>query len=136
MPKAWCKHYRGMYEKTSCEAGVKFKDLPHYGTAEFRTTCPCFGPSSSPCEKAEYPTAEELAAEEARLTQEIAKIGQARKAIVESIGGPWKRGKPAAYGTIDCPVCEKKRTLNFSRFSYNGHIHARCDTPGCVAWME
>jgi len=38
-------------------------------------------------------------------------------------------------GVIDCPVCKKENSLNFA-VSSNGHIHAKCDTDGCVRWME
>ena len=37
-------------------------------------------------------------------------------------------------------ICESaeigKETLQFSRSGYNGHIHAKCSTDKCVAWME
>ena len=38
-------------------------------------------------------------------------------------------------GVINCPVCNVENSLNFA-ISSNGHIHARCDTKGCVIWME
>ena len=33
-----------------------------------------------------------------------------------------------------CPVCEG--TLRYAVADYNGHIHAKCETNGCVQWME
>lgn len=38
-------------------------------------------------------------------------------------------------GEMECPVC-KTGKLRYSRAAYNGHVHARCSTDGCVAWME
>lgn len=38
-------------------------------------------------------------------------------------------------GEMACPVC-KTGKLQYSRSSYNGHVHGKCETPGCVAWME
>lgn len=38
-------------------------------------------------------------------------------------------------GTIPCPVCNSG-SLMYSRATYNGHVHARCTTKDCVAWME
>lgn len=134
-PRPWCKHYRGMHEKDVCEAGVRFASLPNYGTREFMDSCPCFGPRGG-CERAEYPTAEELAADRAEFEKRIEGIGKARSAIVESLGGPWKRGTPGASGEIDCPVCAGHNSLRFSRSGYNGHIHASCITGDCVRWME
>jgi len=26
--------------------------------------------------------------------------------------------------------------LHYSVASYNGHMHGRCETEGCVAWMQ
>ena len=38
-------------------------------------------------------------------------------------------------GIIQCPICHTGQ-LSYSRSNYNGHVHARCSTPTCVAWME
>lgn len=137
MVQAWCKHYSGMHKKDSCEADVRFRDLPTYGQGKFYETCPCFGPQKvSICDKAEYPTKEELAAEEAEIQRRLEGAIIARQAIVEHLGGPWKRGLKGSSGAIDCPVCSNKKSLLFSRSGYNGHIHAKCKTDKCVSWME
>lgn len=133
--KQWCNHYSGMHQKQECEAGVRFDTLPNHGTREFMDSCPCFGPCGG-CEKAEYPTPEQLEENRKALEKRFEATGKARAAIVESLGGPWKRGTPRANGEIDCPVCEGKKTLRFSRAGYNGHIHAACTTEDCVRWME
>lgn len=136
LARPWCKHYRGMSGKDVCEAGVEFKSLPNYGERAFMASCPCFGPLHRGCEKAEYPTAEELVAQEAEDEKRFQAIGKARVAIVDCLGGPWKRGMPGAVGAVDCPVCGGEGTLEFSRAGYNGHIHAGCSTADCVRWME
>lgn len=38
-------------------------------------------------------------------------------------------------GVMDCPICVTGK-LRYSRAAYNGHVHGRCSTDGCVAWME
>lgn len=134
-PRPWCKHYRGMHKKDACEVGVRFDSLPNHGTREFMNSCPCFGPQGT-CNLAEYPTAEEIAAEEVEFAKRFEGTVKARAAIVESLGGPWKRGTPGASGAIDCPVCSGQKTLRFSRAGVNGHIHAACGTQDCVRWME
>lgn len=135
MTTPWCKHYRGMHEKETCEAGVAFKDLPGRGTEAFFDLCPCFGPNGHKCDKAEYPTAEEMAAEEAEMQLRFANTVIARAAIVGHIG-EWKRGSPSVAAKIDCPVCGQKETLHFNRAGINGHIHAGCKTENCVRWVE
>lgn len=40
-----------------------------------------------------------------------------------------------ASGIEECPVCKGK--LHWSRaIGYNGHVHAKCETPDCLAWTE
>lgn len=133
--KAWCDHYRGMHNRDTCEAGVAFASLPKYGTREFHDACPCFGPRGG-CDKAEYPTPEQLEENKRRLEVRLRSIGNARAAIVDHLGGPWKRGTNGSSGVIDCPVCGAADSLHFSRSGYNGHIDAVCATDGCVRWME
>jgi hypothetical protein len=138
----WCNHYQAPAEHTECKAGVKFADLD--GPIG-KWPCFCKTGESPPggCDKAQFPTAEEIAYEDAEIERRCREIerryrelGKARKAIVESLGGPWKRGTPGSRGSIDCPVCGGKATLHFTRAGYNGHIHAHCGTKDCVCWME
>lgn len=147
-----CKHFQGMHENDTCEAGVKYTDVQkdhepvpyrsHRGTNyTSRRSFPCFpvgtglNHGGATCEKCVFPTAEEQAAEEAEHRKMFADSMKARAAIVASLGGPWKRGMKGAGGAIHCPICDKPgETLRFSRAGINGHIHANC--PGCVAWME
>ncbi len=80
-----------------------------------------------PCPHAEYPTAEDIEAEERRIKTMRKDIANAREAIVSVT-----KGHPSV-GCVICPVCGK--TL-FFRQSENGHIHAKCSSENCVAWME
>ncbi len=132
----FCNHYQSMHDNKTCKAGVSydsFKGLPF-------DSRPCFcKPGNDPnagCSLIEMPTPEQLAAEEAEFTELFARTNKARAAIVASLGGPWKRGMMGVSGEIDCPVCEGKQSLQFSRAGYNGHIHAACTTADCVRWME
>jgi hypothetical protein len=132
----FCNHYRAMHGNTTCKVGVAFDDFK--GGAFDQRPCFC-NPGATPnpgCSLQEMPTPEQLAAEEAEMNARFEKIGKARKAIVENLGGPWKRGKPSVAGVIDCPACGKEQSLQFSCSGYNGHVHAKCKTEGCVSWME
>jgi hypothetical protein len=132
----WCNHYRAMSQHETCRADVSydsFKGVPF-------DSRPCFCKNgqhpNAGCSLQEMPTAEQLAAEEAEMERQWQKIGEARKAIVDRCGGPWKRGAAGVTGVIDCPACGAKESLRFSRAGYNGHIHAACKTDDCVRWME
>lgn len=130
----FCNHYQAMSEHKSCKAGVcyeQFKGTPH-------ENIPCWvrNDGRQPpggCEHAAYPTAEELAEDDRMRQAMFANMVLARSAIVEHLGGRWKKGMPSETGEIECPVC-KVGKLRFSR--YNGHIHAACTTDKCVQWME
>jgi hypothetical protein len=131
----FCNHYRAMSDHKTCEAGVAYDTFQGLKFDER----PCFmrdGKICGGCDLQQFPTPEEIAAREAELTKRYIRIGKARAAIVAHLGGPWKKGKPGSSGRIDCPNCESKASLRFSRSGYNGHIHAACTTEGCCSWME
>ncbi len=134
--RGFCNHYRAMSEHETCEAGVSYeatKGLPH-------DQRPCFFKGDPPatkstlCELAMYPTPEELAERDAELARRFERMIKARDAIVAHCGGKWKKGMPGKSGVIECPCCKGK--LHYSRAGYSGHVHARCETADCVAWME
>lgn len=136
MSSTFCNHYRAMSSHDTCGAGVpylKFSGMPY-------DKRPCFRKRGEEtrcgCELVQFPTAEEIAAEDKEIAEQFAKMICARQAIVNHLGGPWKRGTDGSIGVIACPVCEQPESLQFSRAGYNGHIHARCKTDGCVSWME
>jgi hypothetical protein len=138
-------HGPGMKRHETCAAGVRYDDvmvshepMPYqsrsghdYTTAR---SMPCLGGShnlgGATCAKRCTPTREEAEAKERELQDFIAKMGTARRAIVEHI----KAGGRSS-GAIPCPCCTTG-ALGYSRVSSNGHIWAKCSTEGCVSWME
>lgn len=131
----FCKHYQAMSEHKSCKAGVEYDSLKGMS---FETR-PCFAEEGDVaprpgCALAVLPTLEEQAERERYFAVRFENIGKARQAIVAACGGPWKKGKPSILGAIACPMCNGH--LDYSRAGYNGHIHAKCKTKGCVSWME
>lgn len=64
------------------------------------------------------------------------------KSVAQALAGiavaaAWRtRPKPAEdrHEIVECPVC--KGGLHLSQSSYNGHVHGKCETAGCVSWME
>lgn len=152
-----CKHFDGLDftdPAKQCKAGVVMLNVivqQHYryryaGEGRRATvytsnhSMPCFRDDDPlgvcHCERQEFPTPAEIEARDAEHAAIFGRVVKAREAIVAHLGGPWKRGMPGAGGAIDCPVCEGKESLRFSRAGINGHIHAGCTTEGCVAWME
>lgn len=69
------------------------------------------------------------------------KCTEAKKAIVAHcvtigfvLSGSGRPGK-SVRGSLDCPICTTGK-LAYSRSACNGHVHASCSTPRCVAWRE
>lgn len=143
-----CKHFTGTV-KLCCSVGVRYADVERrhspirYGGTDGATysstlSLPCikrYNHAGAECEKIEFPTPEEVAAKIAGQDGAFRRMIAARSAIVEKLGPYKKRQSPNAAGTIPCPNCEGG-TLHYSRAALNGHIHARCTTEGCAAWME
>jgi len=132
-----CVHFNGTMNDT-CEAGVRYEDV--FDNTTTPRSMPCiekYNPDGrAKCDKCQFPTADEVAAEEAEHRRLMDGVTKARAAIVAHLGGPWKKGTPGANGRIDCPVCGRPGALGFSRSGYNGHVHAACKTENCVSWME
>jgi hypothetical protein len=131
----FCNHYQAMSDHDECKVGVAyetFKGIPH-------DKRPCFCRNgcepNGGCDLQQIPTAEETAALEKEINERFNRTCIASQAIVDFLGGPWKRGMEGSSGKINCPVCGIGY-LSYSRLGYNGHIHAQCDHEGCVSWME
>jgi hypothetical protein len=134
-----CRHFNGLMND-ACEAGVNYADVRKGRGAGRGYALPCFKDDSAEhpechCGKQSFKTHAEIESEIEATNRHFEDTMTARKAIVDHLGGPWKKGMPGTNGTIPCPVC-KAGSLGFSRAGYNGHIHAGCTTPDCVAWME
>lgn len=55
--------------------------------------------------------------------------------LVDPVVREWRNKQPIGKAeVIECPAC--KGLLHLSQSSYNGHVHGRCETPGCVRWLE
>lgn len=132
----FCNHFRSMANHDTCEAGIAYDTMKGVPFDQR----PCFARHGNPapggCDKAKFPTPEEIAAEEAESQNMMVNIGMARTLMVAHLGGPWKKGMGGSSGAIDCPKCGAVKALRFTRSGYNGHIHARCATKECISWIE
>lgn len=132
----WCRHFEGIQRGGGkCEKGIVYKDQPWFGGAR---DWPCHGGSDalSKCSLYEPHTKEEIEARDKAIAKSIRMITEIRPKIVqECIKMGWgKHNEKDVRGAIACPECQQ--VLYFRRSAYNGHIHAHCETKGCVSWME
>lgn len=127
-----CRHFNGVQNKV-CRAGVDYREITG-GTMRL----PCFAhrPTSRPCDRYEEPTDEEIAADRARIDarmEELRREGELLRPLLDRIRRDHK-GRSGS-GVDDCPCCRGGK-VSWSIAGYNGHIHMRCSTTGCVAFME
>lgn len=157
MRRGTCIHYRGSHQEQPCAAGVDYRTAfgPNDGIA-CRAPClqeikrhvkgedgklapvwepwPRNGQQEIPCDKRVMPTEEEIAAADAEFAQHMDRM---RK--VMTVVKPWRtwsrKNRVAKEGAIPCPTgCGG--VLHLSQAAYNGHVWGKCETTGCVSWME
>lgn len=124
--KTTCKFFNGTVHER-CEAGIEYKSVR--SQQPFPNTHPCFSPSLT-CIAREYPTDQEIEAEEKRIGRAVEAAIQVEKVIRQLAGDRW-----GSYGVMECPICGTG-TVEYSISSLNGHMSARCDTDGCVNFIQ
>lgn len=148
-----CVHYQGIRYiagHNPCTAGVDYYKAfgPRDGIA-CRAPCiqeirrhnggdPIWEPwprreqSEIRCDKRRMPTDEEIAQADAEIEAMLH-----RMRVVMPVVTLWREHQTKGKGrreVIECPVC--KGNLHLSIAALNGHVHGKCETEGCVSWME
>jgi len=147
-----CRHFTNgadALNKKCCLAGVHYDDAtakPDVAGSAYRMACHApnedhgmkvlaeTGPAGT-CDKFSELSEEELRQQEidseaafAEATRRMVLVGP----IISAMKKKYK-GK-SIKGVKTCPVCGGK--LHMSHSGYNGHVWGKCETEGCVAWME
>jgi hypothetical protein len=119
---------------------IQYRVLPAHGrgtyvepgTASVRREVDRKGFEMTPCEHFREPTAEQVEQDRrethAHLQRTLAAI---RIAAQWRVAG--RPEKPRAE-VVECPCCQGR--LHLFQSSMNGHTSGRCETAGCVSWME
>lgn len=146
MKEGMCIHYNGCANPVSkgiCRAGVEYKSLTGGITPGWATRLPCTdmepkGGDKMSCDKHRLPTAEELAESKRETDEHIKRFMVAYTGNVAEWRrqNKWDRNNPkGASGSVPCEVCGTGK-IELSMASYNGHVHGKCTTEGCISWME
>lgn len=127
----WCIHFRSMGQHDTCEKGVPYNSFKERTLERM----PCYNTKGDKlfCEHHRLPTKEEIAAHEEWSAKSFNKLTTVLQAI-KPWRMKWSKERINYQETIECPLC--KGQLHLSIAACNGHIHGRCHTEGCVAWME
>jgi hypothetical protein len=143
-----CVHYSGALNPACggvCRAGVNYRELVGGKVEGWVTRLPCTptmeirgGGERAACGEFRTPTAEELAEDKRQTDESIRKFMVAHSGKVREWreANKWDRKNPnGATGKVPCEACGTGE-ICLSMSSYNGHVHGKCTTDGCVSWME
>jgi len=135
-PAAICPHFRAPEEHQTCAAGVNYLALAGGGEFGRILRLPCVpitnrrGETPAQCVKFAEPTPEQIAEQETREAEALDRFRKVMPVVAE-----WRKKEPLGKAeTIACPACGGK--LHLSQAACNGHVWGRCETDGCVRWME
>jgi hypothetical protein len=131
-----CVHFTGI-QHDQCKAGISYNAVREgkTETTPFRFACFQDEAQGLVCEQARFPTREEAEAEKRADDAAFERVMKASRAAHDDAKAKrFGKGQGGA-DSVPCPVCEKGR-LYYRVASYNGHMHAKCETEGCVSWME
>lgn len=124
-----CRHFTGVLSKT-CEIGISYESITDKSSRPFRWTC--ISPDACiPCASYQPYTAEEIAEQDRILAERLNYLLAAMEKIKEKEGK--RRG---VQGEIDCPKCGGADALHYTISAYNGHCWGKCETDGCLSWMQ
>lgn len=135
-----CRHFDGV-QHDECKAGVNYRALAGEPRDGCMTRIPCL-PFTDPkhgamavCDKRSTWTQAE-----AEQMVDASKASMKRHMLAFRAAHDDAKAKRFGVGhggadSLQCPACEKGR-LYYRVAGLNGHMHAKCDTDGCVQWME
>lgn len=83
------------------------------------------------CDQFTEPDNCEIEAHQRLITQSIERMKSAT-AMIRSI--KLEHAEENWNGSVKCPICNG--VLRVTHAAYNGHVHGRCETLGCLAWIE
>jgi hypothetical protein len=138
----YCTHYapqpgsaRHDYCALGLDASARMRDARAAGEPNMS---PCIGGHTTPNVLTLCPKWERRSLEHAEKRADSIKEMFRRMYVVGPVVAKWRtwteRNRVAKQEVIECPAC--KGLLHLTQASYNGHVHGKCETKGCVAWME
>lgn len=137
----YCTHYApqpGSSKHDHCALGCGASETMAKARASGQPSMtPCIGGHKASDPLALCPKWERRSLEHAENRADAIEESMGRMTVVMPVVSKWRvKPKPASdrREVIECPKCKGRLHLYQSR--YNGHVHGRCETEGCVSWME
>ena len=132
----YCIHYDPRGSKCSCDAGVELKPEQKVVTDKPPIRWgPCIGGHVLEDVKAHCPHWARPSREKGEAYADRVEATLQRLVIVDPVISAWRKKHPMGkVEVIECPAC--KCRLHLSQDAYNGHVRAKCETEGCVCFIE
>lgn len=135
-----CIHFNGI-QHSHCRAGVCYNELDRDCRVPYRAGLPCLplqpdrlaalgDTPRATCQHHLLPTPEQVAEHDRVITAAIERHALVLKAVASIREN--QKGKHWT-GVIDCPVCHCRLSLEHHT---NGHLWGKCETEGCVSFIE
>jgi hypothetical protein len=128
----YCQHYNVQLRGVkACECGVIYDEqFPEKPTACWTDLGKTDEEQLARCPKWLRGTREQGEARADEIQRSLDQMALVSPLVIE-----WRNREPIGKReTVDCPVCQGR--LHLSQSSYNGHVHGKCETKGCVSFME
>ena len=133
----YCQHYtRGKGADMICDAGMDLKTMQRVATGSRKIKWgPCIEGHTLTNPLAYCPHWIRRTREMGEKHADEIEKSIRHMLLVGPVVSAWRKKEPIGKReTIECPVC--KGRLHLSQAACNGHVHGKCETPGCVSWME
>lgn len=138
----YCRHYqRGQILSGVCKAGEKIDGRRRLAQQQCANEniramgAPCVNGQKLVDVRSVCARWDPVTREEAEHAADADEAAVQRLIKVMPLVNRWKNTPPIGKQEIvECPIC--KGRLHMSQASSNGHVHGKCETPGCVSWME
>jgi len=137
----YCEHYApkpGSIKHDYCALGCGVSErMDAARKAGEPNMTPCIGGHKAKDVLALCPKWQRRSLERSEARADGIEASMRRMTVVMPVVSAWRvkpKPKQDRRDVIECPAC--KGRLHLSQSSYNGHVHGKCETKGCVSWME
>jgi hypothetical protein len=139
-----CRYFNGIHNDI-CNKGVNYKENDGGQGEGYGARLACFpkdhprGGERASCNLFDAATAQEEKEFKTKAMERLGAMAAAISEIKEKHGIETEWETPTdknndARGTIECPTCEG--VLHYTVAGYNGHVWGKCETDGCLEWMQ
>lgn len=133
----YCQHYeRGNGADMVCAKGMDLKAVQIVPVGERGIKWgPCIEGHTLPDPVAACPHWIRRTREQGEKRADAVEKSMRQFTVVMPVVAKWRKKYPRGKAEIiECPKCKGK--LHLTQSAYNGHVWGKCETEGCVSWIE